>query len=146
MKFALFCMSAGTAAGVSLAVLALLSMAVSASGPWEQSLLFAASYASGVAVNFALQSGWVFRASDRWAVTLFLRFTALNIAISICAGALASFLVTVCCNSPDIWERAMALCVAALALAPVNFLLSRRIFGAAAIRPKEKVRMDDGLR
>jgi len=134
VKFVLFCLSAGTAAVVSLAALVLLSMVVSTPGRWEQGLVFAVSYAAGVAVNFALQSAWVFRAPNHSVVPRLYRFTVLNFAISLCAGTLATTLVTVCCQSPNLWERTLALCLAALVLAPINFFLTRRLFAPDVIR------------
>ena len=126
------------AAGISLVALSLLSMVVSTPEPWEQGLVFAVSYAAGAAVNFALQSGWVFHVPNRWVVPLLWRFITLNFAMSLCAGALATILIAVCCRSPNLLERALVLCVAAFALAPVNFLMTRQLFapkGCGVERP-----------
>lgn len=125
-----FLLASGLAATISIALIELARVALDLANPWLHVGSVALSYFVAARINFELQQRWTF---GRVVVVArrpsFITFVVVNGSMSLIVGALSAWLV---CWAP-LTQLAgpapifISLVVAALAMAPLSFVLTRRL-------------------
>jgi putative flippase GtrA len=137
-SFARFVAASGLAAAISVSVVALLGNWVDMSSTGWHVGVVATAYFCAARVNFELQRRWVFRQqATPSGAAAFVSFLVVNGSVSLLVACLSASLMKWSWLLSAAGERApvYTLLLAAMASAPVSFLLTRRVIAHPLARP-----------